>query len=82
MPISSFPARDHSLRRLFLFHSMAEANMNSLRVWGGGIYEQEEFYDLADQLGNDWNLRLEEYLFISRFYHMAGFDVCMRPLSN
>ena len=27
------------------------ANMNMLRVWGGGIYEQEIFYKLCDRLG-------------------------------
>ena len=25
--------------------------MNMLRVWGGGIYESNEFYNLADQYG-------------------------------
>jgi len=28
-----------------------EANFNMLRVWGGGIYESDDFYELCDSLG-------------------------------
>ncbi|XP_053476857.1 beta-mannosidase [Ictalurus furcatus] len=38
-----------NLTQLLLSAQMA--NMNVLRVWGGGIYEQDLFYILCDQLG-------------------------------
>jgi beta-mannosidase len=28
-----------------------EANVNLIRVWGGGIYESDDFYELADEQG-------------------------------
>jgi len=34
-----------------LLMAAKEANFNMLRVWGGGIYEDDAFYDLCDSLG-------------------------------
>ena len=34
-----------------LLSDAVAANMNTLRVWGGGLYEHEDFYELCDEKG-------------------------------
>ena len=51
IPADSFQEKitDHYLD--WLFESMVDSKMNVLRVWGGGVYESDKFYDLADESG-------------------------------
>ena len=51
IPSDNFPTRAtaESLRRYV--DDAAAANFNTLRVWGGGIYENPAFYDRCDERG-------------------------------
>jgi beta-mannosidase len=51
IPADSFLPRLTRERYARLLGSARDAHMNMLRVWGGGIYESDGFYDLADELG-------------------------------
>ena len=51
IPADSFPPRVSRQKYERLLRDCREANMNMLRVWGGGIYESPDFYNLCDELG-------------------------------
>ncbi len=51
IPADTFPSRLGRADYEYLLDSAAAANMNMLRVWGGGIYEDDVFYELCDELG-------------------------------
>ncbi|KAH7951364.1 hypothetical protein HPB52_008221 [Rhipicephalus sanguineus] len=51
IPADIFPERVTKAYIRDLLQSAKDANMNMIRVWGGGIYEKDYFYDLADELG-------------------------------
>ncbi len=51
IPADSFPTRISDAYMEQLLRDAAAAHMNMLRVWGGGFYEEERFYDLCDRYG-------------------------------
>jgi beta-mannosidase len=51
IPLDSFPPAVTPERRLKVLVTAHDAHMNMLRVWGGGYYESDDFYEDADRLG-------------------------------
>ena len=51
IPCDAYENRQTPERYRDLLESAKAANMNMLRVWGGGQYEKDVFYDLCDELG-------------------------------
>lgn len=51
IPADFFPHRMTEERYRELLQACKDANINMIRVWGGGIYEPDIFYDLCDEMG-------------------------------
>ncbi|KAK8727944.1 hypothetical protein OTU49_009522 [Cherax quadricarinatus] len=49
----------------YLLQAAADTHQNCIRVWGGGIYESDAFYEIADELGI---LIWEDFMFACSMY--------------
>lgn len=65
IPSDSFTPRITKEKYRKLIRDCKEANMNMIRVWGGGIYEDEEFYRACDENGI---LVWQDFMFAGSFY--------------
>lgn len=51
IPFDMFPPRVTAAQLRRVLQSAVDANMNMVRSWGGGYYESDAFFDIADELG-------------------------------
>ncbi|MEL6572721.1 MAG: glycoside hydrolase family 2 protein [Pseudomonadota bacterium] len=51
IPADALPGRITDAKTRALLQSAVDANMNMIRVWGGGRYEPTSFYAACDELG-------------------------------
>jgi beta-mannosidase len=51
IPADALPSNITPERCRMLLQAAVDANMNMIRVWGGGYYEKDWFYDICDELG-------------------------------
>lgn len=51
IPFDMFAPRVSEAQLRRILQSAVDANMNMIRGWGGGYYESDRFYDIADELG-------------------------------
>ncbi len=51
VPAEYFNGQNSYENYLALLNLAKQGNFNMLRVWGGGIYENDEFYSICDSLG-------------------------------
>ncbi|MFN4364329.1 beta-mannosidase [Chryseobacterium hispalense] len=65
IPGDSFSTRMTKEKYQKLIKDCKEANMNMIRVWGGGIYEDDEFYKACDENGI---LVWQDFMFAGSFY--------------
>src|SRR5258705_1098982 len=65
IPADSFPTRVSRAKYNQLLESVRDTNMNMLRVWGGGIYESNNFYELCDEMGI---LIWQDFMFAGSMY--------------
>jgi len=65
IPADSFVGSITPERYKMLLSAARDANMNMIRLWGGGIYEHDAFYETCDRLGlliwNDFMFACEAY---------------------
>lgn len=88
VPQSLLPGSVDDADRVRLLKDATSVGMNMLRVWGGGVYESDRFYEICDSLGllvwQDFMFACAMYpsdsMFVENVRHEASYQV--KRLSN
>jgi beta-mannosidase len=79
VPPDALVARVTREKRERLLHLAKAANMNFIRVWGGGTPESDVFYDLCDELGilvwQEFNFACSDYPEDTEFTELIRYEV-------
>lgn len=65
IPADALPGRITGAKTRALLQSAVDANMNMVRIWGGGRYEPDSFYEACDELGL---LVWQDFMFACNLY--------------
>ena len=65
LPVSLLADPTNREKIFRLIQKLADTHINMIRVWGGGTYEDDHFYNLCDQLGI---LVWQDFMFASACY--------------
>lgn len=65
IPMELWPSEIKEGNYRYYLSMMRDAGFNMVRVWGGGIYEKERFYELCDEYGI---MVWQDFMFASAWY--------------
>ena len=68
IPEDNLLARRSPQRTRRLLEDAKAAHMNAVRIWGGGHYPEDYFYDICDELGL---LVWQDFMFACAMYHLS-----------
>ena len=73
VPTDSIYARCSDAKIVKLLELAKDANFNMMRIWGGGIYESDAFYEACDRLGI---MVWQDFMFACGYYPDGDADFC------
>lgn len=68
IPEDNILSRTNKERTRTLLEQCVAAHFNSIRIWGGGCYPEDYFYDLCDELGL---VVWQDFMFACAVYHLT-----------